>query len=233
MSQLHFEDSSNASNLQRRPSAYKVGLSGEPYASCPVCHTTQLLDNMEHHMLSDDQEDVSSHLPPKLPTTATTSGAHSNVRRERRQAERGGHLPDRFTGRRKRRRSGSSAMGESVGSRIKEGLTHFRLCGIPETRHKSAGDKRKPGQRQGADQLGSHHDEERMPVWLEKLLRTKGQVEQGGVIPVLGGLLEQCEETEYAYLCHPGVSHISMLKWEGKFQSLLPDLLPYFTVEVN
>jgi hypothetical protein len=55
-----------------------------------------------------------------------------------------------------------------------------------------------------------------MPDWLEKMLRKEGQVEQGGVIPVLEQLLEQSSGTKYAYLCHAGVRHVSRLKKEGE-----------------
>jgi hypothetical protein len=37
-----------------------------------------------------------------------------------------------------------------------------------------------------------------------------------GVLPVLGQLLEQSATTQYAYLCHPAVQHISKLRREGK-----------------
>lgn len=76
-----------------------------------------------------------------------------------------------------------------------------------------------------------------MPSWLVKLLQTEdgavktvNKVDGDGklkrtkvcenhvadVIPVIQQLLEQDPLTDYAYLCHPNVKHISKLKREGK-----------------
>lgn len=43
-----------------------------------------------------------------------------------------------------------------------------------------------------------------------------------GVIPVLEQLLEQSSATQYAYLCHSCVHHVSRLKKEGKRSSETP-----------
>lgn len=40
-------------------------------------------------------------------------------------------------------------------------------------------------------------------------------ISPSGIVPVLGILLEQSTSTEYAYLCHPAVQHISKLRREG------------------
>ncbi|CRK48338.1 hypothetical protein BN1723_007980 [Verticillium longisporum] len=56
-----------------------------------------------------------------------------------------------------------------------------------------------------------------MPDWLAALLRTKGEIKTEGVVPVLKQLLEQNNTTQYAYLCHESVQHISKLKLEGGF----------------
>ncbi|EEY13904.1 conserved hypothetical protein [Verticillium alfalfae VaMs.102] len=56
-----------------------------------------------------------------------------------------------------------------------------------------------------------------MPDWLAALLRTKGEIKTEGVVPVLKQLLEQSNTTQYAYLCHESVQHISKLKLEGGF----------------
>jgi hypothetical protein len=37
-----------------------------------------------------------------------------------------------------------------------------------------------------------------------------------GIIQVLDQLLQQSKSTEYAYLCHPGVQHVSKLAKEGE-----------------
>ncbi|RDW89405.1 hypothetical protein BP6252_01437 [Coleophoma cylindrospora] len=90
----------------------------------------------------------------------------------------------------------------------------------------------------GKAELGPYYKEKQMPSWLVHLLETEdGAVktinkvgtdgklkklqfcenQQGGVIPVIAQLLEQEPLTEYAYLCHPAVKHVSKLKREGGF----------------
>lgn len=75
-----------------------------------------------------------------------------------------------------------------------------------------------------------------MPSWLVKLLESDGELKTvnrldshgkikkvqvpanytSGLIPVIAQLLEQDGTTQYAYLCHPTVQHISKLRREGK-----------------
>ena len=85
-------------------------------------------------------------------------------------------------------------------------------------------------------ELGPHANEKQMPSWLVKLLESDGAVttvnrldgdgrlkkvkvclnQASGVGPVLKQLLNQDLLTEYAFLCHPAVKHISKLRKEGK-----------------
>jgi hypothetical protein len=37
-----------------------------------------------------------------------------------------------------------------------------------------------------------------------------------GILPVLARLLEQDPYTDFAYLCHPAVRHVSKLRMEGR-----------------
>lgn len=69
----------------------------------------------------------------------------------------------------------------------------------------------------GRSELGLHAHEARMPDWLVSLLKRGGQIVGKDIIPVLAQLLEQCPTTEYAYLCHPAVQHVSKLRREGGF----------------
>lgn len=75
----------------------------------------------------------------------------------------------------------------------------------------------KPVRRLGKKELGAYYNEERMPRWLEDLLRKRGYKSSQGVIPVLAQLLHQNKYTQYAYLCHPETQHISKLRNEGSF----------------
>nr|XP_036583093.1 peptidase family c78 [Colletotrichum truncatum]KAF6791989.1 peptidase family c78 [Colletotrichum truncatum] len=56
-----------------------------------------------------------------------------------------------------------------------------------------------------------------MPDWLVSLLHKGGEMTSDGVINVLEQLLQQSRSTDYAYLCHPAVQHVSKLKKEGGF----------------
>ena len=77
-----------------------------------------------------------------------------------------------------------------------------------------------------------------MPPWLVKLLESDGEVKiisklssrgklekvkstnhAEGIVPVLAQLLEQDPSTEFAYLCHPSVKHVSKLRREGQYYS--------------
>ncbi|KAK7417316.1 hypothetical protein QQZ08_011659 [Neonectria magnoliae] len=71
--------------------------------------------------------------------------------------------------------------------------------------------------RLGKSELGRFAHEHQMPPWLVDLLQQEGQVINDGVMPVLGQLLEQSPSTQYAYLCHPRVQHVSKLRREGGF----------------
>jgi hypothetical protein len=85
-------------------------------------------------------------------------------------------------------------------------------------------------------ELGPHANEQMMPPWLVRLLESDGELKllgrispRGriekvimsnhvtGIMPVLEQLLTQDRSTEYAYLCHPSVKHISKLKREGRY----------------
>ncbi|KAI3323129.1 DUF1671-domain-containing protein [Xylariaceae sp. AK1471] len=75
----------------------------------------------------------------------------------------------------------------------------------------------KPRKRLGRTELGKHAYEHQMPEWLVKLLKKEKYSSAEGIIPVLARLLERSSGTEYAYLCHPAVQHISKLRREGSF----------------
>lgn len=87
-----------------------------------------------------------------------------------------------------------------------------------------------------------------MPEWLFDLLQSDGEWKelvvkdkksgrerrtmvptnyQPGVVDVIDQLLEQDPRTQYAYLCHPAVSHVSKLSGEGMWNTarMLVDML--------
>lgn len=69
----------------------------------------------------------------------------------------------------------------------------------------------------GKAELGRYANERQMPEWLIKMLKRDGQVVGVDIIPVLHQMLQQAPSTEYAYLCHPTVQHVSKLRLEGGF----------------
>ncbi|EEU44231.1 uncharacterized protein NECHADRAFT_84553 [Fusarium vanettenii 77-13-4] len=84
-------------------------------------------------------------------------------------------------------------------------------------RSSSKDNSRKHRSEKKKSELGRFAHEKRMPSWLVDLLQDQGQVVNDGVQPVLKQLLEQNPETQYAYLCHPEVQHVSKLRREGGF----------------
>ncbi|KAI1138948.1 DUF1671-domain-containing protein [Hypoxylon sp. FL0543] len=75
----------------------------------------------------------------------------------------------------------------------------------------------KNSERLGKNELGAHHNEDRMPDWLYNKLKKHGFKSSSNVIPVLAQLLEKSRKTQYAYLCDPATQHISKLNCEGSF----------------
>ncbi|KAH8821704.1 peptidase family C78-domain-containing protein [Xylogone sp. PMI_703] len=110
---------------------------------------------------------------------------------------------------------------------------------MPERGGKSAPVPHKHSSRKrlGKAELGPYAHEKEMPSWLVKLLESDGEVRTtnrldssgrikkvqvptnytSGLIPVIAQLLEQDRTTQYAYLCHPAVQHVSKLRREGGF----------------
>jgi hypothetical protein len=200
MEHLHPETQSRSNNRGEASSSKNTEGS---YAECPVCEETLMLDLMDYHMRLHDQEDEVDQTASSTPE-ATPPRSQTNRHKDHPKLARGGE-----TDLSSLKQPRPASPRESSARRWKRRLTPIRLS------HEAP----IPGKRLGRSQLGKYHDEERMPEWLEKMLRKEGQVEQGGVIPVLEQLLEQSSGTKYAYLCHAGVRHVSRLKKEGKFQA--------------
>jgi hypothetical protein len=88
-------------------------------------------------------------------------------------------------------------------------------------------------------ELGPHANEKQMPQWLVKLLENDGKMETinrlgrdnklfkvkvcvnqaSGILPVVEQLLDMDPHTDFAYLCHPVVKHVSKLRGEGKLKA--------------
>ncbi|KAI0840189.1 DUF1671-domain-containing protein [Hypoxylon sp. FL0890] len=78
-------------------------------------------------------------------------------------------------------------------------------------------EKGKKNERLGKNELGAHHNEDRMPDWLYNKLKKHGFKSARDIIPVVAQLLEKGRKTQFAYLCNPATQHISKLNREGSF----------------
>lgn len=209
---------------------------GDAYVECPIegCNEVVVRDELDYHLELHGDEAEDDATPPaseSAPATATATSAHG-------PAENGGDGARR-TRSAKRRRSSTAheAFHEfdeaAVHSSRKKAIFAWRNIlampkwnksktdssdgATPTTNGGSAPTGQKEPRKLGKAELGRHANEKQMPEWLVQMLKRDGQVVGYDVIPVLKQMLEQCPTTEYAYLCHPCVQHVSKLRREGGF----------------
>ncbi|KAJ4389151.1 hypothetical protein N0V93_006613 [Gnomoniopsis smithogilvyi] len=208
------------------------------YVECPMegCNEVVGRDEFEYHLElhGDEVEEDGAPAPPKsdqstMPNQATPAAAASDI---------GGEEAHR-TRSAKRRRSSPSRNGNAsedseetaAHSRRKKAIFAWRDI-LSWPKHKSEGSDGttssstgkgsvpsgpKEPKKLGKAELGRYANEEKMPEWLVTMLQKKGQVVGHDIVPVLRQLLQQSASTEYAYLCHPCVQHVSKLRREGGF----------------
>lgn len=211
------------------------------YVECPMegCNEVVGRDELEYHLElhGDEVEEDGAPAPPK-----TTHSSTSNQGEEAAAIATEADIGDedvRRTRSAKRRRSSQSRNGnasedsEEAAShnRRKKAIFAWRNI-LSWPKHKTEGSNGtassptakssvpsgpKEPKKLGKAELGRYANEEKMPEWLVTMLQNKGQVVGYDVIPVLRQLLQQSASTEYAYLCHPCVQHVSKLRREGGF----------------
>lgn len=205
----------------------------EQYAECPIngCGEFVSLAGMDYHIDLHVEEQQDS---PDSSGDQVTTGAESSIsslwpgndqstvqglllKQQGDAIQQPGQLPPiqpaRSSGTKSATKDGEMRLG--VGGQ----LLSTPMINEPDTSQKA--------------ELGKYAHEQQMPSWLISLLHKGGEVASDGsysqpvcflqpfltlpgVITVLGQLLHQSRSTEYSYLCHPAVQHISKLKKEGR-----------------
>ncbi|KAH8908777.1 DUF1671-domain-containing protein [Coniochaeta sp. PMI_546] len=219
---LHAEGQSYSEEGKARASTSREEEEGQ-YAECPIagCGEILLLDEMDYHLELHDQEVVDmdhagrSHiLTEQKQQLHETEGSKPGPSTSRRRSP-----PGHATHKEKpSTTSGGSTSRQQTAISAWKNILHMPSSGRRlADAEKRAASSAVPGKRLGRSHLGKYAHEDRMPDWLINLLQKHGQVDQGGVIPVLEQLLQQSSSTKYAYLCHSCVHHVSRLKREGGF----------------
>ncbi|KAF4412239.1 Ubiquitin carboxyl-terminal hydrolase ZUFSP [Colletotrichum fructicola Nara gc5] len=170
----------------------------EQYAECPIegCGEVLSIAEMDYHVDLHVEEQRQGVGDPSENQTADGT-ASSRMTTEVGAVSSSSH-------------AGSGSAGDTQRAVIQQ---WGQLLSMPQPKEKVAtGDKRL-----GKAELGKYAHEQTMPDWLVSLLHKGGEVTSDGVINVLEQLLRQSRSTEYAYLCHPAVQHVSKLKKEGGF----------------
>ncbi|KAI0998865.1 hypothetical protein K3495_g9331 [Podosphaera aphanis] len=233
---LHIENShpENRSTLlgvddQTQAAPISMPHDGDQYACCPLdgCGETVSFADLDSHInyhseeynsrrLDLDRSSNESKDQNKPHSHGTISPKHDRVRHETIVLNKRRHAEDPCFG------SKSAWKG---------------LLKKSQTPVKSGSSSQRNDKRKVKSELGPHANEKQMPIWLAKLLRdedgkvkTINKIQNGelnkveicpnmmvGVIPVLAQLLDQDKSSEYAYLCHPSVMHVSKLRREGGF----------------
>ncbi|KAK0663987.1 peptidase family C78-domain-containing protein [Cercophora samala] len=182
------------------------------YVECPVdgCGEYLLLSQVEYHLeLHTEETDVQDHHPPPDPTASSSSSSPSSP-----SLSKSSHKASEPS---TRQSKAISAWKRLLKMPSSSSYSHHILRRRHDSKTPSDSDTKTRGKRLGRKHLGKYAHEDQMPDWLADLLRRKGQVQTAGVVPVLAQLLESSPSTNYAYLCHPCVYHISKLKREGGF----------------
>lgn len=203
---------------------------GDAYVECPIegCNEVVVRDELDYHLeLHGDEAETDATPPAAEPAPAPAP---------RPSAEDGDDGDARQTRSAKRRRSSlpheafqDSEDAAAHSSRKKAIFAWRNILAMPKwSKSKTDSSDGTPpaptapsGQKEpkklGKAELGRYAHEKQMPDWLVQMLQRDGQVVGYDVIPVLKQMLDQSPTTEYAYLCHPCVQHVSKLRREGGF----------------
>ncbi|KAI8633122.1 DUF1671-domain-containing protein [Xylariaceae sp. FL1651] len=188
----------------------------ELFTECPIegCLERITLAELEDHV---DFHAIEEHEESSTPTPTATDGAPGpDTNRDYRSPYSHREDAPRHTRRHGSGRTRSPKRHESTVEAWKRIFNRPQVRKSHEPEGKSA-DGHAPRRRLGKSELGKHAYEDKMPDWLVSLLKKGKYISTEGIVPVLAGLLEQSSSTEYAYLCHPAVQHISKLRREGGF----------------
>ncbi|KAI0408150.1 peptidase family C78-domain-containing protein [Xylaria palmicola] len=171
----------------------------------------ELEDHIDLHAIEQNEEwsfDGAVAVADVGPSTASGREYHSPYPRQEGEA--------RSTREQERERARSPTNHDGAVDAWKKIFSRKQASRIKESESRAA-DGKTPRKRLGKSELGKHAYEHQMPPSLVSLLKKGKYTSAEGIVPALARLLEQCPSTEYAYLCHPAVQHISKLRGEGGF----------------
>ncbi|KAM5513987.1 Zinc finger with UFM1-specific peptidase domain protein [Fusarium oxysporum f. sp. phaseoli] len=195
--------------------------SGDPI-SCPEgCGEILQLDELAYHLELHELEaqDATPEPEPEQTPTVARKPEPSTRERERKHKKVSAiqAWKDLFSGRSSHGKESSSSSSRTRHKTKREDAGITKTTSRGSSSRDKNGERAKSNVRLGKSDLGRFAHERKMPPWLVDLLKDEGQVVNDGVLPVLSQLLEQSPSTQYAYLCHPAVQHVSKLRREGGF----------------
>ncbi|KAL3425624.1 peptidase family C78 [Phlyctema vagabunda] len=212
------------------------------YASCPVegCGETLLLTDFDGHVQLHDLEDPDAEVELAPTAVATAAGASGSLSEDdARGVAFGTKLSVALRNLDDHEPPSSSSAHSEQQEKAKAAWREMMSMPTSSKANLPASSSSKTARRKlGKAELGPYYNEKQMPPWLVKLLETEDgatkfvnrlegdgrtrkvkvcENQQSDIIPVIKQLLVQDPLTEYAYLCHPSVKHVSKLKKEGGF----------------
>ncbi|VUC21862.1 unnamed protein product [Clonostachys rosea] len=167
-----------------------------------------------HHHRGHSAAEGSSSRKRTTPTKKTAPSSQPRIVQAWREIF-GGKKTSRTHEARKPRSSPRSRTESSGGSQLKQ--TRSKASGSQGQENDDSVRSVKDITKLGRSDLGRHHNESHMPEWLVSILERNEGVCKEGIVPVVQQLLDQCDTTEYAYVCSPCVTHISKTRREGSF----------------
>ncbi|KAF9770042.1 hypothetical protein IL306_012451 [Fusarium sp. DS 682] len=206
--------------LLQHPDADGPQSTAQDPVPCPEgCGEILQLDELAYHLELHELEAQDATPEPEPEQTPTVARKPEPSTRESSQKHKKVSTiqawKDLFSGRSSHSRESSSSRTRHKTKREDAGISKTSSRG--SSSREMNGERTKTSVRLGKSDLGRFAHERKMPPWLVDLLKDEGQVVNDGVLPVLSQLLEQSPTTQYAYLCHPAVQHVSKLRREGGF----------------
>lgn len=204
---------------------------GDAYVECPIegCNEAVIRDELDYHLElhGDEAEEDAAPPPTSEPVAVPAQPAENDSENgcRTRSAKRRRSSPTRDTSQDTEEATAHSNRKKAIFAwknilaMPKFGKHRTESSDTPTASSTNSGAPtgRKEPKMLGKAELGRHAHEKQMPDWLVQMLKRDGQVVGHDVIPVLRQMLEQSASTEYAYLCHPCVQHVSKLRREGGF----------------
>ncbi|KAI0019621.1 peptidase family C78-domain-containing protein [Xylariomycetidae sp. FL0641] len=207
----------------KRSSGGSGGDDEEQFVACPVegCGENVMLAELEYHIelhaTADDQDAASSSSNAGSPAPGTGRGVERGYRSPYAlPPPPPHHAPARQGGKQEGGGGGGGGGAADAWKKILH-MPQARHPNTPQEQQQQPMEGAPPKKRLGKSELGKYAHESKMPDWLVTMLKKGGYVSAEGVVQVLEQLLDQSASTQYAYLCHSAVQHVSKLRREGGF----------------